>query len=1789
MRLPLLVIAAACAAIPAVAAAKGPLTAAPDAGFKRQTALPSWALPLGEIPATTRLDPVVLRLTETQAWVGAKPALLFNRAVQVNDSSALGTIGQVGIDYYAAYQKLLLHRVVIIRDGRMIDHTASVNTRPLQRETAMENGMMGGATTLQLLLDDVRIGDTLWITYTIEGENPVFGKLWSGDFSWDASAPTELRLLTVLHPVARPLQWRQLGDFRSDKVEPLITRVGDVERLRFEGRAIDEIEAEPSVPSDYLAGRMLQFSEYRNWQDVANWADGLFPKNKASPALTALVRQFAAEPEPAARAAAALRWVQHEIRYFSVSIGENSHRPQVPDVVLQRRYGDCKDKSYLLVSLLTELGIEAHPVLLSASAPKLPARVLASPLWFNHVVVQIKLDGHDYYVDPTMARQPEPLAQVPGSLPGAAALLVGHASTGLLTLPPRANNFPHYELVQNIAVADFSGGATMEARDIFRGIYADRARLRYPVMSVTEQKKAMLASYEKRYPGITLLEPPQLQDFPAENRFEIRSRYLMPKVVTLKDGAYGIDYDPKLINDSLGIPDKIVRNFPLELAGGRFRGRYRLNLTWPQSLRGAEEPHANSVDNVFFGAHEEYTFRGNVVNYLMDYRIKRPVVAAADMSALQAEVKRLDAFGGGRFKAPTALVVKPDLAGQSARELDSLRNSRFLSAELAQLAAKKDADIATDEACRFVTLAGALDGPGNGDLLKQAQRLEKVVAAKGEQTQARACLAQLAFARGQFSQSAALYRAVADKLTGDNFGVRNLAWASLYAGDTNGALASMARYRGARSATEAGFANSVDIVDQSALLQRAGKPLPAAVQTQAAELPDGPWPRPLLAMQAGLITPQALIQAAEALPGDARAFALTEAWFYIGQAHLAKHELAAAKTAFQWVASSGIRSADVHPQAMAELQRLAPSASQAALSPLEELQQDADGGDAKAQFALADRYYAGDGVLKDLPKALSLYTAAAAQGHARAHYLLGTMYGAGVGVRPDLKRAFEHYQAGAQAGDPDGMRALAFCYRDGDGVAKDGAQAVAWFQRAAAGKDLVAMDALGYAYETAQGVERDLAAALRWYRAGAEGGNASAQDHLAQLYWDGNGIEADQAQAVAWFRLAAAQGDIDGEASLGFALMQGTGVAKDTAQAAGFLHKASDHGAAWAMLNYAVLLMTGDGVTKDEAAAAGWYRKAAQLNDAMAQLYLGNLNEFGRGVDKDVAEAIKWYEKAAQNGNATAALRLGNMYTYALGVERNCLMGAKWFLHGSGLGDSASQLAMANMYAEGKGVARDGAKAFALIRALAEQDNADAKYQLGRYYENGIGVTRDDQLAAKWYQAAQAQGSEWARSSLYIMIDEGRTPGRETGDYKLPLETAAQKGDSAPFLKLATTYSAQFKRAQALAMLERALEVREAHPGNVDDLRLILERLADSLKQNEKYPRAQAMQERLLALTEQAHGTEHADVVGVLSGLSDILRRQHNYAQMSALLQRKLAIQQKLHGAQSLEVADALLDISYGYWAQEQFVQARQMEAKVLAMRATLVGAGVEDVVAMNIPVSQYFYDGKFEQAEPIAKRMLAIHEATYGPDNAAIVDDLRFLGGLNQELKRFAQAERYFKRALALTEQQLPLDPRLHANALQNLGQVYSDGMDQFDKAEPLLKLALAIGESEYGPDNVGIAGTLRELGTMYTGQKKYAQAEACYAKALALFEKELGPKDAVTGNVLKLYGVMLTHSGRYAEAEAMLQRSLAISKRVYIPGHPQIAATLRNMTALVRVSKGAKAAEEFEKRAALDNPTQG
>ena len=92
----------------------------------------------------------------------------------------------------------------------------------------------------------------------------------------------------------------------------------------------------------------VQLSEYRNWAEISADLAPHFERAQTlaadSPLRQQIARIAAATSDRRARTMAALRFVQDEIRYFAVTIGDGNYVPATADQTWSRRYGDCKGK-----------------------------------------------------------------------------------------------------------------------------------------------------------------------------------------------------------------------------------------------------------------------------------------------------------------------------------------------------------------------------------------------------------------------------------------------------------------------------------------------------------------------------------------------------------------------------------------------------------------------------------------------------------------------------------------------------------------------------------------------------------------------------------------------------------------------------------------------------------------------------------------------------------------------------------------------------------------------------------------------------------------------------------------------------------------------------------------------------------------------------------------------------------------------------------------------------------------------------------------------------------------------------------------------------------------------------------------------------------------------------------------------------------------------------------------------------------------------------------------------------
>ncbi len=897
------------------------ISVAADA-FVRGAPVPSWAtvLPV-PAPGVPSKKPVVVRLADTQLHVAEPQAYVVHRIEQANEASGLGQLGQISLQFNPQYQRLLLHTVAVLRGTQRIDHTATVPVRFLQRETGLEQGMYTGVITASLVLPDVRVGDSLQLIYSVEGENPIFGKRYTGWAGWEQNQPVEWRRVTLVAPENRAVQWRWVGETNSKGSRPKESVANGVRSLQFEERNVAGVDFEPHMPPYAQPLRWLLFSEYKDWNEVAQWALPLFPTDAPlPPELASVMAQFKTLPSDEEKASQALQWVQTQIRYWSVNLGESSHRPHLPAEVLAQRYGDCKDKSLLLSRMLTELGLQARPALASLQTRRGPLDWLPTPYAFDHVIVQLTLNGREIYIDPTRLGQAGALARMGQHMEDSVVLPVSPSTRELATVvsPNRGEIFEN-QLIERFKLTQFDADGTLAAEQRWVGLNAEAIRLSLPRMDAAQIRKWALGTYERRYPGIQLQGEPQFQDDTAKNQIVIRANYVVPKLAKEFDGDWAVRYFPGNLQGAFALPEQVTRKFPLMVPSFPTVLKYEVEMTWPDSVASVTDPSQQRLDTAYFQLDTSRSFRGNVQRQRVTFTPLTRELPATDVAKLLEDLRKLDQRVGGVLVVGKAQIKGGGFLGLGRNTLqETMRKNLTAQVERVGKAIEAKRVSGDDLAISLCSRAEAkadLGQPAEG--LPDALEAVKVAPQLGL---AHSCLGHLYYANEEFSKAVAEHTRALPLMDETFHTYRSRGMARFYEGKLEQAAEDFGK----------AVADKTDESDrlyaqlwQTWTLLRLKQALPAEVVANAPSHMRGAWPRPALAMLAGKLTPdEMLAQLNSQLKGDERELALAEAWFYVGQYHLTQGRTAEAKAAFEKTREKNITMYSEHVAAGFELQRL---------------------------------------------------------------------------------------------------------------------------------------------------------------------------------------------------------------------------------------------------------------------------------------------------------------------------------------------------------------------------------------------------------------------------------------------------------------------------------------------------------------------------------------------------------------------------------------------------------------------------------------------------------------------------------------------------------------------------------------------------------------------------------------------------------------------------------------------------------------------------------------------------
>ncbi len=308
---------------------------------------------------------------------------------------------QITIDFDPVKDRVQLHRVIIERGSAVIDELPRAKIQVLQRERGLESGVLDGQLTLHLLLTDVRVGDRIDYSFTVYHRDAAWGDRYFARHLTQWTSPVSVSRLRILTRESAVLFMRNTG-----KVAPTRTVSGAWRSLEWIWHDVAGVRKDKRIPSWFESLDAVEFSQFDGWRAVADAARPLFTFESPDPAVDKIVRRL--QPTTSSeedKAVAALRFVQDEIRYTGLELGEGAYRPTPTATVLARRYGDCKDKALLTVALLRSFGIDAVPALVSTRWTHHLAEHLPGPGMMDHAIVRAIIHGRTYWLDATASAQ----------------------------------------------------------------------------------------------------------------------------------------------------------------------------------------------------------------------------------------------------------------------------------------------------------------------------------------------------------------------------------------------------------------------------------------------------------------------------------------------------------------------------------------------------------------------------------------------------------------------------------------------------------------------------------------------------------------------------------------------------------------------------------------------------------------------------------------------------------------------------------------------------------------------------------------------------------------------------------------------------------------------------------------------------------------------------------------------------------------------------------------------------------------------------------------------------------------------------------------------------------------------------------------------------------------------------------------------------------------------------------------------------------------------------------------
>jgi len=394
---------------------------------------------------------------------------------------------------------------VIKPSGEVVAVDLAANSKEMIDDSQMGMNIYDpNSKIVRVNIPRVEVGDIVHSVTRTTLKRPVIPAEFADDNLFEGSGYIHHLVYEVYEPAEKPLKRIVLRDEVPGTVKHTSeNQPNNVTLHRWEVNNVPRMFDEPSMPAYEIVLQRLLVSTTPDWEDVSKWYWQLCKGHldATTPEMKKTVEELTADSKTEMdRLKSVFYYVSKKIRYMGLTPEKDrpGFEPHDVNLTFNNKYGVCRDKAALLVSMLKQAGFDAYPVLVNVGMKR--DKDVPEPA-FNHAIVGVELKkGEHVLMDPTAENTKELL---PAYECDQSYLLCKPDGDTLRTSPivPAEDNMMRIKTTATLTAA---GALEAKSKLYFEGINDNQYREAFSRMKPDDKRRFFERNLKRAMPGAKL-------------------------------------------------------------------------------------------------------------------------------------------------------------------------------------------------------------------------------------------------------------------------------------------------------------------------------------------------------------------------------------------------------------------------------------------------------------------------------------------------------------------------------------------------------------------------------------------------------------------------------------------------------------------------------------------------------------------------------------------------------------------------------------------------------------------------------------------------------------------------------------------------------------------------------------------------------------------------------------------------------------------------------------------------------------------------------------------------------------------------------------------------------------------------------------------------------------------------------------------------------------------------------------------------------------------------------------